>query len=202
MDRLLVVDFSTVFGTHCCNKLTAKVWAELKLLYEAEQIVNHFVQKAVNKVISRNIRLKYTWQISQHKKMTWHLYFLLEQSSSCHRNQKKKKKKWPRSRIICNGIPLDIMCTQICSEFVFYQVGKWGIVLSFLCLFSQISNWWMYKKVWESHWKQITYHLSKKKFCWLCDFCHRLQRPQVGWDESLSTGMIHICHTRLLHANQ
>lgn len=64
-----VVDFSTVFETHCCIKLTAKVWAELKLLYEAEQIVNHCVQKAVNKVISRNIRLKYTWQISQHKKM-------------------------------------------------------------------------------------------------------------------------------------
>lgn len=55
----------------------------------------------------------------------------------------------------------------------------------------------MYQRVWESHQKQIT-----NKPYWLHDFCCRLQRPQVGWDESLSTNMIHICHTHLLHENQ
>lgn len=43
--------------------------------------------------------------------------------------------------------------------------------------------------------------LTNKPY-WLYDFCHRLQRPQVGWGESLSTRMIHICLTHLLHANQ
>lgn len=52
------------------SELSLEVGAELKtLLCEAEQIVIHCMQRAKNKVISRKIRLKYTRQISQHKKI-------------------------------------------------------------------------------------------------------------------------------------
>lgn len=55
------VGLSTVFGSHCYSKPSVEVGAELKiLLYEAQQIVIHCMQSAVNEVISRNIRLNRT----------------------------------------------------------------------------------------------------------------------------------------------
>lgn len=112
----------------------------------------------------------------------------------------KKKKKLPSSQLICNGIPLDIVSflfKMLCAcLFRTWQESKVSIEPAFEYSANKVTNEFTKRhgKVTESR-LHITY--KKKTLYCLHDFCHRLRRPQVGWDQSLSATVIHICCTHL-----
>lgn len=71
----------------------------------------------------------------------------------------KKEKKITQFAVYLQWNPIrHCIFYSKCSVSVSYQTGK-GIAWTFLCLLSRLSNRWTYQRVWESRWKQITYHL-------------------------------------------